>query len=509
MKHKELLPYRKSLVFRATLWLAVSSTMMVLFLAVLNTRFIQAEYTRMEEQKITTIMKDALKLIGINLSYGFEDAINDTGRSLLSNSNILSVHIVDNVKDREYEFSSSKERTHSEEIEKSMPVTDPATGKEIGHLTVTYFKEGYRKMMVRYYTNLAAIVLIFLLSIAFLVRFLFKRLSPLRQLADAMQSFSPEKGGFDLPLEGSGGNDEIAAITSASQAMVKNIEDYALRLEELNRQLQKSRDELEQRVIERTRELKQKQMQLSHAGRLAALGELAAGVAHELGQPLQIIKSASVIISEEIREGSFVEEEIAPIAQKITEQVDRAFSIISSMRKFARFQGTKNRNCATDLSEALEDALGFFKTQFRQHGIRLHIEIDKNLPPAPAEPQKFQQIAVNLLSNARYAVEKRAEEQEDSFEKLINVRLLEGEASEIILEVEDNGAGMSAEEQERCLEPFYTTKEPDQGTGLGLSIVYSIVREFGARLEVESEKGRGTLFRMFLKSVSPHNRRQA
>ncbi len=510
MKALGTLPYRNSLVFTTTIWLAAASIVIVLFLGVLNTRFIQAEYRQMEEQKIATIMSDALKLLGINLSYGFEKAINETGKAILANDYIIAVRIKDELKGKEYKFSKTGSSDISGDLVEEKSIIDPATGQKIGLLTLICSRSGYREMMIQYYSNLAMVMLIYLCSVALLVRFIYKRLSPLRQLAEAMQKFSPDEGKFDFPdnLKSSDQKDEIAAITRAFRAMMHNIMEYSKRLEELNRELQRSHDELEHKVLIRTAELKDKQMQLAHAGRLAALGELAAGVAHELGQPLQIIKSAALIISEELEAGTFEPEEMAPIAAKITHQVDRAFSIISSMRKFVRQNGPRHAACASNLSEALEDALSFFRAQFSQHGITLDVQVEENLPRAAIDSQKFQQIVVNLLSNARFAVDKKAGVKSDSadkkFEKTISVKLerYNHQKESIVLKVTDNGIGMNALEQERCLEPFFTTKEPDEGTGLGLSIAYSIAREYGATLEFETEKGRGTTFSLIMKTAS-------
>lgn len=498
LQHLPLDPH--SLTFRITLWLSVSSLMLVILLAFINTRFIQSQYLQAEQEKLSTIISDALKTIGINLSYEFEKAVKETGEDLLANSGIISAIIHSSITGKDYKFSRQDTKHVRNKLSRITPITDPGTGKVIGTLTLIYSRDGYRRVMHRYYINLAITIALYTLLIALLIRFLLKRLVPLRLLAIQMQEFSPGTRDIKLHFDPAG-RDEISLIAAAANTMIKNIHDYSQSLETLNRQLKKSHSELEERVRERTRELKEKQMQLAHAGRLAALGELAAGIAHELGQPLQIIKSASIIISDEIREGTFNKEEILPIADKINIQVARAFSIISGMRTFARHDNT-NQPMPVDLGIPLTECLLFFRTQFRQHGITLDINIQDGIPRVRTDPQKFQQIVINLLSNARFAVDHKATMiQEPGYSGKIELTLShDTEHGLIILEVRDNGIGMDSDEKARCLDPFFTTKEPDQGTGLGLSIAYGLIKEFGFQLDILTSPGVGSTFRINMKA---------
>ena len=156
------------------------------------------------------------------------------------------------------------------------------------------------------------------------------------------------------------------------------------------------------------------------------------------------------------------------------------------------------------LRQPLEECLAFFHEQFHQHEITVRVEIEKHLPKVRMEPQKFQQIIVNLLSNARYAVDNKypAGKTGPAYEKSIRIGLTHDKAENmVILEVEDNGMGMDKEELARCLDPFFTTKPPDKGTGLGLSIAYGIAAEFGFQLEISSVQGRGSVFRLRMEAV--------
>ncbi|MBF0379974.1 MAG: response regulator [Magnetococcales bacterium] len=241
------------------------------------------------------------------------------------------------------------------------------------------------------------------------------------------------------------------------------------------------------------KELREKEAQLIHAGRLTAMGEMASGIAHELNQPLTIIRMAAQNFGYRMAEGMLGEEDSLQISDKIMKQVDRAASIINLMRTFVRSEGKDDDDVIVDPSIPTLDALTFFREQYRVHDIELVTEITEGLPKIAIHPNHYEQIVVNLLSNARYAVNKKGDQQEE-YKKQVIIKLsyIEEGAGSIILEVDDNGIGMSEEEQKRCWEPFFSTKEVGEGTGLGLYIIHSIIRERQGTIQMESVEGKGT-----------------
>jgi len=244
--------------------------------------------------------------------------------------------------------------------------------------------------------------------------------------------------------------------------------------------------------------LRKKYAQMAHTGRLTAMGEMATGIAHEINQPLAIILLATerLIKYFETRSNNNVE---AAMTSRIMNQVNRANTIIKNMRSFARAKSDTTK--LINLVEPTAAALSFFKEQFRIHEINLDFDFADDLPEIRLDPQKFEQIIVNLLSNARYAVEKREGGQltDSEYQKRVYVRLFQSDSlNDIILEVEDNGVGMTNEDLDHCFDPFYTNKEVNQGTGLGLAIVNNIARESKMRLEIETIEGSLTIFRILI-----------
>ncbi len=253
-------------------------------------------------------------------------------------------------------------------------------------------------------------------------------------------------------------------------------------------------------------ELQEKQNQLIHSGRLASLGELAAGVAHELNQPLAIIQSQAQLLQIMSNKDEGLNPALKEDLEVIIEEVDRASEIIENMRDFSRVE--YKMNGAVDLIEPIEKSLMFFKKQFINHNIQLDTSYAKNVPKLQINPQRFEQIIINFMTNARYAVEKKSEMEVADYQGKIALKLFSSDdRKKVILEVQDNGIGMDDETRKNCVEPFYTTKN-SEGTGLGLSIVSGIVDEFKGELEIDSEAGEGTTMRILIPCGNvelPHN----
>ena len=237
-------------------------------------------------------------------------------------------------------------------------------------------------------------------------------------------------------------------------------------------------------------ELQEKQLQLAHSGRLAMLGEMATGVAHEINQPLAIIRAQSELLKIILVKVPNLESTIISDLNTVIEQVDRAANIIDHVRNFARID--EEVTGPVSLVEPLEDSLVFFSRQFLNHNIKFTMDCTHDLPLAMVHPQRFEQIIVNLLSNSRHAVDLQGDTLGKEFEKQIDISLKPISTSLIQLVISDNGVGMTADQLDNCQRPFFTTKQKGDGTGLGLSIVRSLVKEFNGILEIDSASGKGT-----------------
>jgi len=268
-------------------------------------------------------------------------------------------------------------------------------------------------------------------------------------------------------------------------------------------------------------EARELETQILHSSRLVSLGQMAAGVAHELSQPLSAISATA--------EGLFLrlEEGIAISRRRTMEMmghvmglVERMIGTIEHLRVFSR-DTSGEAGVRFSVNEVVRSSLGLVGAQLRSHGVTLRLNLGEGLPPVWGHPHQMEQVLMNLLNNARDALDEketgdRRQETGDGenricstaiyrreveWEKRLTIRTQRetyGGSRWVVAEVEDNGAGIDEAHRARLFEPFFTTKPADRGTGIGLSICQAIVQKHGGWIACESRKGEGTTFRVGL-----------
>lgn len=240
------------------------------------------------------------------------------------------------------------------------------------------------------------------------------------------------------------------------------------------------------------------EMQLIQAGKMATLGEMATGVAHELNQPLSVIKTASNFFIKKIRRQEAIPDDILKtMAEEIDSHVDRASQIINHMREFGRKSDISVEPVA--VNPVIKKAFEIFGQQLKLRQIRVDWELQDDLPAVLAEPGRLEQVFVNLLINARDAIEEKWAEPAGAAEGEKRIRLAtRADRNHVIVEVTDTGKGIPKALLNKIFEPFFTTKKIGEGTGLGLSISYGIIQEFGGTIQVTSTREEGTTFTVLL-----------
>ena len=237
------------------------------------------------------------------------------------------------------------------------------------------------------------------------------------------------------------------------------------------------------------------EQQLIQASKMATLGEMATGVAHELNQPLSVIKTASRFFIKKIKKKEKIEDEIfLTLSTEIDSYVDRAAKIINHMRQFGRKSDMTLQK--VQVNETLQRAMEILGQQLKVRGIDIKWELEEHLPSIMADPDRLEQVFINLLINARDAVDEKWQPPDHpESEKKITLKT-ESIDHEIVVEIKDTGPGISDEIIDRIFEPFFTTKKVGRGTGLGLSISYGIIQECKGSLEAFSKINEGTRFIM-------------
>ena len=246
--------------------------------------------------------------------------------------------------------------------------------------------------------------------------------------------------------------------------------------------LQRAHDELERKVEERTRTLKEAQEELIHAGKLAVIGQMSAGLAHELNQPLAALHTLSDNTVKFMQRGML--EEAGSNLALISDLVTHMGTLTSQLKSFARKSSGKPR--PVNVRRSLENTLFFLNRRLSQRSIQPEIDVEPAELSVLADSNRLEQILVNLVANALDATEGTPSPRVGLFARTNGERA--------IIEVRDNGPGFGENERERLFEPFFTTKDSGGGLGLGLAISAGIARDFGGSLSAANLAEGGALF---------------
>jgi len=249
------------------------------------------------------------------------------------------------------------------------------------------------------------------------------------------------------------------------------------------------------RLVATLDRLKATQAQLLQAEKLSAIGQLVAGVAHELNNPLTSVIGYAQLLLEEVRSRGEAgqEPQLSHDLRRIAEESDRAAKIVRNLLAFARRQSATR--APQDIVEVMNRVLSLRAYEFRLNAIELETAFEPRLPAVLCDPTQVQQALLNLLLNAEQAMRARA---------VRRIRVAARHVSEcdgVELTIADTGHGIAAENLRRIFDPFFTTRDVGEGTGLGLSICYGIIRDHGGQIAVDSVVGEGTTFKLLLPAV--------
>ena len=245
------------------------------------------------------------------------------------------------------------------------------------------------------------------------------------------------------------------------------------------------RDLSEQKRLAAEKELMQ--MQLFQSSKLASIGELSAGVAHEINNPLNGIINFAQLLKDDNTAQTVTEQRMV---DGIIEEGQRISKIVRDLLTFARLDATELSR--VNIAETIATSVSLFGHQLDKDGITLEVELAKNLPAVRAEGSRLRQVVINLISNAHHAL--RAKDSETKVFHIKAGTVNKQGQQYLCLEFFDNGIGIKREDLDKIFDPFFTTRRDKGGTGLGLSLSFGIIREFNGTITVESEEGNYTRF---------------
>ena len=324
----------------------------------------------------------------------------------------------------------------------------------VGMLYVGLLEQKFSDLTLRTLSIFATVTLVGLLGAGIIACRLANRISrPVSTLASASAAIARGEFSHLLPVES---DDEIGSLTQSFNTMAQSL---------------KERDEC---LKEKTR------LELTRSERLASIGRLAAGVAHEINNPLTGVLTFAHMLLRDAPEGSPQREDL----QTIIDATIRCREIVRGLLDFSRQSEPHKR--LSDLNDVLREALALTQNQARIRHVRIVEELYPDLPHLVIDTNQVQQVAVNMIVNAIDAMP-------DGGDLTARSRVVEDEDSRSVeFEVSDTGCGIPEGNIEHVFDPFFTTKPTGMGTGLGLAIAYGIVAEHGGQIGVSSEVGRGT-----------------
>jgi len=285
--------------------------------------------------------------------------------------------------------------------------------------------------------------------------------------------------------------------------LVKDLETARDRVENANVKLREEIDERKQTECELKLaydDLKSIQDQLIQSAKLASIGELASGVAHELNQPLTVLRTGVQILQRNIQKGPLETEGLAEHLAPMERHTKRMMSIISHLKSFSR--KSQIGFSPLDINEIIDGALQMIGEQLRLHNIDVKLDLSQGLPQVMGDKNQIEQVILNLMTNARDAIEMKSVSDGPTVHSKGIIEITTSRASNnkggVEVFLKDTGSGIPQENLERLFTPFFTTKPDGKGTGLGLSISLGIMKDHNGEIDVVETGPWGTTFRIWL-----------
>lgn len=348
-------------------------------------------------------------------------------------------------------------RDHALSVIGSFPALN--ANEQIGYLLLTSYQEPLHKLGETQWMLLLISVAGILLSVLIILVIVGKITSPLRQLRASAEAIG--RGDFSQRIS-IASRDECGQLADAFNRMIEN--------------LKSSREQLEKTVYT----LKTTQEQLVQREKLSAIGQLVSGVAHELNNPL-----TSVIGFAQLAHNSAADPQQQRFLDRVVSEAQRCAKIVQSLLSFARQHPPERK--LVSLNATIEAAVDILRYQLRTSGIEVITHFDPKLPKIMGDVHQLQQVFVNIINNARQAIESCRSN---------GVLKISTEQSQEVARIlfEDNGPGITQESLNKIFDPFFTTKELGKGTGLGLSLSYGIVQQHAGNISARNNKESGATF---------------
>jgi two-component system NtrC family sensor kinase len=356
----------------------------------------------------------------------------------------------------------------------------------LGVLDIVYSLDEVVQMQRFHVMVVGGLSILFALGVGLIASLLVRRLisAPLNDLGAGAKRLASGDLEHAIPVRSA---DELGQLAGSFNAMTTA-------LKKSEQQLREWAHTLEEKVEARTRELRIAQAETLRGEKLASVGLLAAGIAHELNNPLTGVLTFSHLVREKMPEGSPEAEDM----DLVIRETRRCASIIRRLLDFAREKAPEQKY--VDLNQVIEDTVSIVDVQARVRDIEIRLDLDRELPKVWADADLVKQVVMNMLVNAQQAIDGRGNITVRSRRCKAARSAEPGRAAVPMVElaITDTGCGIPEKDLQRIFDPFFTSKEVGKGTGLGLSVSHGIVAAHGGSIDVQSKVGEGSTFRVYL-----------
>jgi len=395
-----------------------------------------------------------------------------------------------NERARVFQTSEGKRMLASMEVIRNEPScynaachAHPRDATVLGVLDIVYPLEPMYETLSRSATTIVVLSLAFVIAASLLVSVFIHRLvyQPLRDLEGGARRLAAGNLGEPIPVRN---RDEFGRLAGSFNAMT-------LALKRSHEELRELARTLEQKVVERTRALRAAEAETVRSEKLASVGLLAAGIAHELNNPLTGVLTFSSLMRKKVVDGSQDAEDL----DLVIHETKRCAAIIRRLLDFSREKAPEKKYA--DLNALIEETVRIVESPAHVRDIEIALELAPDLPRAWVDADLVKQVVMNMLVNAQHAIESS---EHIGGKGRITLRTLRVERNVPMAEISivDTGCGIPEKDLPRIFDPFFTTKGVGKGTGLGLSVSHGIVEAHGGAIEVESTPGSGSTFRVYL-----------
>ena len=484
MKHKPL----KDIIIRSQRFLGLGLLVFISIIYATNAIF---QMKKDWENQVSTMTRIVAKNIVSSILFSDKESAQNTLKSLDGESNMLSATLYDSQGGLFATFSKSRQTKVSQQIKGleeedfnldlktqiftfSYPISYQE--KNIGYLIVKTSTEKLNQFLINFLSIVMGLFVVILLLVEYSSNRIQKKLTgPLVLLLNIFENIK-KNANYDerLPVSISEYNyiNEFHQVGLSFNEMFEKIEIQ-------NNIISKAKDNLEELVEKRTKELDEEKVKLVQAGKMASLGEMASGIAHEINNPLAIISSYLHIILKLSSEKKLGEDQLNTLLDKMITTVQRISSIIAGLKNFSRDSSHEDFKSVT-IKKIIDDTLQFCSQRFVSGGVELIINEFQEDLEIECNATQISQVMLNLFNNSYDAVSI----MENPWVKFELVDI--GDYVKLIFS--DSGSGIPLEIQEKVLQPFFTTKEIGKGTGLGLSISRGIVEAHNGKLAIDNKR---------------------